>query len=153
MVIWIVLLGIVGLVLAFAEMLMPGFGIFGVLGSICLLATLFLVGKFYGLAMFVVAVLLMVLVFALMLVVAKKSGFYEKVVLRDKQEAKDFDESTLEGLLHQTGMTQTTLRPYGVAEFDGKRIDVSSNGDFIDRGEMVRIVEIHGKSVLVEKCN
>lgn len=50
----------------------------------------------------------------------EKSGFYNKVVLRDKQEAQDFDESTLQGLLGAEGVTQTTLRPYGVADFQGK---------------------------------
>ncbi len=70
-----------------------------------------------------------------MIVLAKKSGFYNKVVLRDKQEAQDFDESTLQGLLGAEGVTQTTLRPFGVADFQGKMVDVCSNGDFIDRGK------------------
>ena len=42
---WIILLCIVGLALVFAEMLIPGFGVFGILGSVCLLGTAFLVGR------------------------------------------------------------------------------------------------------------
>lgn len=149
---WIILLCIVGLALVFAEMLIPGFGVFGILGSVCLLGTAFLVAKVYGITAFLITVVLLVIAFALMIVLAKKSGFYNKVVLRDKQEAQDFDESTLQGLLGAEGVTQTTLRPYGIADFQGKMVDVCSNGDFIDRGKCVRVTHIQGKTVTVAEC-
>ena len=149
---WIILLCIVGLALVFAEMLIPGFGVFGILGSVCLLGTAFLVVKVYGITAFLITVVLLVIAFALMIVLAKKSGFYNKVVLRDKQEAQDFDESTLQGLLGAEGVTQTTLRPFGVADFQGKMVDVCSNGDFIDRGKRVRVTQIQGKTVTVAEC-
>lgn len=149
---WIILLCIVGLALVFAEMLIPGFGVFGILGSVCLLGTAFLVAKVYGITAFLITVVLLVIAFALMIVLAKKSGFYNKVVLRDKQEAQDFDESTLQGLLGAEGVTQTTLRPFGVADFQGKMVDVCSNGVFIDRGKRVRVTQIQGKTVTVAEC-
>ena len=129
---WIVVLAILGLVMLFAEILMPGFGLFGILGSISLLGSLVLTYKFYGMVTFLIMLLVAVIVFFAMVVFAKKSGLYNKVVLSDKQEAQDFDESVLQGLLGQVGLTQSTLRPFGVAEFDGKMIDVCSQGDFID---------------------
>ena len=149
---WIIMLCIVGMILAFAELLMPGFGIFGILSGICLLGTLLLIVKVYGILAFLVALVLVVLVFSLMLLIARKSGIYRKVVLEDKQEAKDFDERTLEGLLGAEGTTQTTLRPFGVADFDGRQVDVCSNGDFIDRGKKVRVTQINGKTVTVVEC-
>lgn len=149
---WIILLCIVGLALVFAEMLISGFGVFGILGSVCLLGTAFLVAKVYGITAFLITVVLLVIAFALMIVLAKKSGFYNKVVLRDKQEAQDFDESTLQGLLGAEGVTQTTLRPFGVADFQGRMVDVCSNGDFIDRGKRVRVTQIQGKTVTVAEC-
>lgn len=149
---WIILLCVVGLVLVFAEMLMPGFGIFGILGAICLLGTSMLVAKVYGTGAFLITILLLILVFWIMIIVVKKTGLYNKVVLRDKQEMKDFDESALEGLVGAEGVTQTTLRPFGVAVFSGKHIDVTSDGDFIDRGCKVRIVKISGKTVTVVPC-
>lgn len=150
---WIILLCIVGLALVFAEMLIPGFGVFGILGSICLLGTAFLVAKVYGITAFLVTVVLLVVVFVLMIVLVRKSGFYNKVVLRDKQETQDFDESTLQGLLGAEGVTQTTLRPFGVADFHGKIVDVCSSGDFIDRGKRVRVTQIQGKTVTVVECS
>ena len=111
-----------------------------------------LVAKVYGITAFLITVVLLVIAFALMIVLAKKSGFYNKVVLRDKQEAQDFDESTLQGLLGAEGVTQTTLRSYGIADFQGKMVDVCSNGDFIDRGKRVRVTHIQGKTVTVAEC-
>lgn len=149
---WIILLCVVGLVLVFAEMLMPGFGIFGVLGGICLLGTSMLVAKVYGIAAFLITVILLVIVFWVMILIVKKTGLYNKVILRDRQETQDFDESSLDGLMGAEGVTQTTLRPYGVAVFSGKHVDVTSEGDFIDRGCKVRIVNISGKTVTVVPC-
>ncbi|MGN0135775.1 NfeD family protein [Anaerotignum sp.] len=147
---WIVVLAILGLVMIFAEILMPGFGLFGILGSVSLFCSLILTYKLYGMVAFIIMLAAGVVIFFAMVIFAKKSGLYNKVVLKDRQEAKDFDESALQGLLGQVGLTHSTLRPFGVAEFDGKMIDVCSQGDFIDRGEKVQVVQITGKTVTVK---
>lgn len=147
---WIVVLAILGLVMLFAEILMPGFGLFGILGTISLFGSLVLTYRLYGMVTFLIMLAAMVVIFFAMVYVAKKSGLYNKVILKDKQEAKDFDESVLQGLLGQVGITQSTLRPFGVAEFDGKMVDVCSQGDFIERGEKVQVVQIAGKTVTVK---
>ena len=147
---WISVLAMLGLIMLFAEILMPGFGLFGILGTVSLLGSLILTFKLFGMMAFLVMLIAVAAIFFGMIIFAKKSGLYNKVVLRDKQEAKDFDESTLHGLLGQVGVTQTTLRPFGTAEFGGKVVDVCSTGDFIDRGTKVQIVQITGKTVTVK---
>ena len=147
---WIIVLAILGLVMLFAEILMPGFGLFGILGTISLFGSLVLTYRLYGMVTFLIMLAAMVVIFFAMVYVAKKSGLYNKVILKDRQEAKDFDESVLQGLLGQVGITQSTLRPFGVAEFDGKMVDVCSQGDFIERGEKVQVVQIAGKTVTVK---
>lgn len=149
---WIVVLAVLGLVMIFAEILMPGFGLFGILGTISLFGSLALTFKIYGLILFLIMLVAVVAVFFAMVFLAKQSGLYNKIVLKDKQEAKDFDENVLQGLLGQTGVTHSTLRPFGVAEIDGKMIDVCSQGDFIDRDEKVQVVQITGKTVIVKVC-
>lgn len=149
---WIIIIGIVGLILVFAEILMPGFGVFGILGGIAVVATALLAYFSYGIGGFLIALLLLVAVFLLMILFAKKTGMYNKVVLKDQQVAQDFDESQLQGLLGMEGITQTTLRPFGVADFSGKSIDVCSSGDFIDRGKKVKVIKISGKTVTVSEC-
>lgn len=153
MVPWIMVLTLLGLILLFAEILMPGFGLFGILGSASLLGSLVLAYTLFGMQIFLILLCAVVLLFFGMIVFAKKSGFYNKVILKEKQTAKDFDETALQGLLGQIGQTTTTLKPFGVAVFAGKSVDVCSQGDFIDRGETVQIIQITGKTVLVKLCD
>lgn len=148
---WIVILAILGLVLVFAEMLIPGFGLFGILGVIALLGSAIFVAETYGTLAFLVALFLIVALFFIMIMIAKKSGLYNRVILHEKQDSQDFDESKLNGLLGKEGITLSTLRPYGVAEFDGVSVDVCSLGDFIDRGIKVKVTQISGKMVTVRE--
>lgn len=147
---WIVIIAMLGLLLLFVEILMPGFGLFGILGSLSLLGTLVAVFKLYGFTVFLVMLLAVVIIFFGMIAFAKKSGLYNKVVLRDKQEDKGFDEAPLQGLLGKVGVTHTELKPFGVAEIDGTAVDVCSTGDFIDRGVKIQVVQITGKTVTVK---
>ena len=52
-------------------------------------------------------------------------------------------------LLGRQGVTTTPLAPAGKARFDGQSVDVSSHGEFIDRGTQVTVVEVHGNRVIV----
>lgn len=147
---WIMIIAMLGLLLLFVEILMPGFGLFGILGTVALLGSLVAAFKLYGMTVFLVMLFCSVLLFFIMIAFAKKSGLYNKVILREKQEEKGFDESALQGLLGKVGLTQTDLKPFGVAEFDGHFVDVCSTGEFIDRNTEVQVVQITGKTVTVK---
>ncbi|HLU48837.1 MAG TPA: hypothetical protein VK116_12165, partial [Planctomycetota bacterium] len=43
------------------------------------------------------------------------------------------------------------LRPAGVAEIDGKRVDVVTSGRFIERDRRVRVVDTTGNRVVVRE--
>lgn len=79
---WIVVLAVLGLVMIFAEILMPGFGLFGILGTISLFGSLALTFKIYGLILFLIMLVAVVVVFFAMVFLAKQSGLYNKIVLR-----------------------------------------------------------------------
>ena len=55
-------------------------------------------------------------------------------------------------LIGQTGVTATTLRPGGFATIGGQRIDVVTNGEMIDVGTPVEVVEVEGNRVQVRKA-
>ncbi len=52
-------------------------------------------------------------------------------------------------LLNQTGKALTTLRPSGTAVISGKRIDVVTEGPFIEPGTTVKVVAVEGMRVVV----
>jgi membrane-bound serine protease (ClpP class) len=52
-------------------------------------------------------------------------------------------------LLNQTGQALTKLRPSGTAVINGKRIDVVSEGGFIEVGQAIKVVAVEGLRVVV----
>lgn len=57
----------------------------------------------------------------------------------------------LEQLRGRYGKTVSSLRPSGVAEFDGRRVDVMSEGSMIDPGAWVRVIDVRAGTVLVRQ--
>jgi membrane-bound serine protease (ClpP class) len=56
-------------------------------------------------------------------------------------------------LLERTGTALTPLRPAGTAVIDGKRVDVVTEGQMIERGTPVRVVAVEGLRVVVREFN
>lgn len=49
------------------------------------------------------------------------------------------------------GTTVSPLRPAGIAEFDGERIDVVSDGTFIEAGQTVEVLRVDGNRIVVAR--
>jgi membrane-bound serine protease (ClpP class) len=49
------------------------------------------------------------------------------------------------------GVASSHLRPAGKAQFGDRYVDVVADGDFIDKGTPIQIVEISGRRVIVER--
>jgi membrane-bound serine protease (ClpP class) len=54
-------------------------------------------------------------------------------------------------LLGKVGTAVTRLRPAGAVEVDGKRLDVVAEGDFIEKGEKVQIIDADGTRTVVRR--
>ena len=50
----------------------------------------------------------------------------------------------------ETGVAATDLRPAGRGQFSGRLVDVASNGEWIERGAVIRVVSIGRFEVEVE---
>lgn len=55
-------------------------------------------------------------------------------------------------LVGATGVATTDLRPAGVADIEGTRVDVLSVGGPIEIGERVRVVDVQGNQVRVRRA-
>ncbi len=139
------------------EMFMPGFGIAGILGSCCFVAVIVMqfVGNTLTAALWVTGVLLVLLTAALILVVRsfqRGKLSRSRIVLHDNIEANsspvtDDERSTLVG---KTAVSVTPLRPSGLVELDGKRLNVETYGNFIPAGTSVTIVSAEGLNIYVK---
>ncbi len=55
----------------------------------------------------------------------------------------------LTALVGRTGRASTVLRPTGAMEIDGQRIDVVTEGEFVEAGTMLRVLYVQGQRVVV----
>jgi membrane-bound ClpP family serine protease len=58
---------------------------------------------------------------------------------------------SLPSLVGKEGVTQTALRPAGAATIDGRRVEVVSQGGFIEPNVRIRVIECSENRVLVKE--
>jgi membrane-bound serine protease (ClpP class) len=145
----VVALLVVGILLLLAETILPGV-IAGILGACCLLA-----GIIEGYAQFGVHTgnLILLLVF-----VGLTAGFFLWLkFFPDSRLARLIVSRKVVGdigteqpeLVNETGTAFTQLRPSGTALINGRRVDVVTEGQLVERGAPVRVVAVEGMRVIV----
>jgi membrane-bound serine protease (ClpP class) len=156
------LLVALGLTLLAAEIfVIPGFGVTGVLGLALILAGLGLsiVGAgatwdTVGWAVGRVAISSLVAIAAALIVLRlfPRLPVGRRLVLATELPASAGYASTPEGdrrWLGKRGTATSPLRPAGIAIIDGERVDVVSEGDFIDSGRAIVVTRVDGNRVVV----
>jgi membrane-bound serine protease (ClpP class) len=53
--------------------------------------------------------------------------------------------------LGKRGTAASTLRPAGIGDIEGERVDVVSDGEFIDAGEPITVVRVDGNRIVVRR--
>ena len=51
----------------------------------------------------------------------------------------------------RTGTALSPLRPAGIADFDGSRVDVVSDGSFIEAGTLIEVIRVEGNRIVVRR--
>ncbi len=158
------LLALGGVVLLVLEIVViPGFGIAGVLGIAAILAGLILslVGAgdtsdvVLEAAGRVVFSLLVALIASLVILrFLPRLPFGRRLVLEtglgtghEHGSAPDSDERWMA----KQGRASSPLRPAGIAEIEGKRVDVVSDGEMIDAGEIIEVTRVDGNRIVVRR--
>ncbi len=152
---WVFLLFLCGVILILAEFIVPG-GICGTFGFLMLLGSTALGGYYYP------DYLIYIIIFEFLGFVGSiGAGFYlitktsagQKLVMSESQTVAkgyvgiQFDPS----LVGKIGKVISPLRPAGIIEVDGKRVDAVSSGMFIELGTLVKIIDIQGPRIVVEE--
>lgn len=145
---------ILGLILLVVEMFIPGFGIAGGSGLVMLIVGIILTARtpFEAMVMVVILLLLVALVLTILLRSVKRGKLSKKLVLWSAARHENGFSTSADttALVGKAGVALTILRPAGAGEFDGQRLDVVSEGAFIDRGTKIRIVRTEGRRIVVE---
>lgn len=94
---------------------------------------------------------------AMVIRLARRTRFGTRLVLRapsdDATLAAMPVNLELENLRGKFGRALSHLRPSGVADFNGKRVDVVAEGDMVQPGEMVRCLDIRAGIVVVRRTD
>ena len=173
-----IFLVIIGVTLMVVEILiLPGFGIAGILGITALLAGMILamiphlpkgpdlphevfkplsIKPYLDQAVFNLAATILVAgvgIYALAKLLPK-TPLYNKLVLQTSATIEagyiGTDVAGNSQLIGCSGITLTPLRPSGNALIENQRVDVVSNGDYIDKDEPVTVIEVNGPKIVVD---
>jgi membrane-bound serine protease (ClpP class) len=149
---------IVGFILLVIEMFIPGIGLAGVSGVIALIAVVVMQLGWGNprVALYVIAIALLVIILGLVWIIRSfQKGRLSKsfLVLQDSSDGTSVPEiaNAKADLLGKSGVAVTTLRPAGIAEIEGRRVDVTTAGEFIPKGSPVTVVKAEGMHILVNK--
>jgi membrane-bound serine protease (ClpP class) len=153
-----------GFVLLVLEIfVIPGFGLAGVLGIGALLAglSLSLIGggatwEFAAIAMgrVMISVLLALAASLLLLRFLPRLPFGRQLILETGLAAGEGYASAPESdnrWLGKNGTAFSPLRPAGIAVIDGERVDVVSDGEFIDVGMSIVVTRVDGNRIVVRR--
>ncbi|MCL2285460.1 MAG: hypothetical protein FWC32_03750 [Firmicutes bacterium] len=149
----LLVIGVLALVL---ELIMPGYdGFIGAVVGIAalavsaILAVMFVPGGWWFVGINV-SILLLGGYFAWMYV--RKRQFHGKMVLSEAL-AEDLPQVDYASLVGKEGKTITKLRPAGEVDFNGTRVQVTTGGQMVERGTMVKVVEAQTNKVVVQVIN
>ena len=152
----ILILFAAGIVLLGIELTIPGFGVPGITGIVCIILSIIIgssnpINAAISLSM---AIVLSIITLIILFKYAPKNKLFDRLIL--SHEAKS-DEgyvsytSDKEILLGGTGEALTHLRPSGTMLLGDKRIDVVTEGDYIEKGTKLKIIAVEGSRIVVRK--
>ena len=142
---------LMGMGLIVVEVFLPGFGLPGISGIALLGVGIVIAGIHYGAVtavgfLLVIIAVLAVLISWILRHVAKGGGNSE-LFLRDSQEVSVGEDMKV--LIGRCGVAKSMLRPVGIGDFDGVRLNVVTEGSFIENGKPIRIVSADGNRIVV----
>lgn len=149
---------LLGLGMLIVEVFMPGFGLPGISGILLEAAAVVITyirhGGLAALGMTLVMLACIAVAISLALRSAQKGRLSKSDVILTETE------STAEGyvatrdmdvFVGKEGITTTVLRPSGMAEFDGVKLNVIADGEYIAKDVAVRVDYVDGASIVVRR--
>jgi len=148
---------IAGLILIIIEIFQPGFGVFGIIGGILLIAGVALrltvddgsnpLVIFFYLTFFIVIILTGSF---LLMVKLSRGGWLSRIPF---SEGVRYDVFNYSELLGKSGIAATSLKPEGKAEIEGKTYDVVAEAFLIKHGEKINVISVEGDKIVVNKID
>jgi len=150
-----VLLYVACAVLLVAEVFIPSFGLLTACSVACLIGGVTIFFRHSPAAGWIGVVVAILMVPSLLVMAYKtlpKTRFGKRVILappvRDRGDAIS-DAPELQQLLGREGRVLTTMRPVGMCEFEGRRIECVAERGYLQKDNKVKVIRVEGTQVTV----
>lgn len=146
---------VVGVILIIAEFFVPG-GIIGLIGIGAIIGSLLMSGYDIGHMTMSIGIAFLVSIIAAIILfrrIGLDKGVFRHIILRDNTATELGYVSSVNRLelIGLEGIALTPLRPSGTAEIENERLDVISEGGFIDKGSHIKVVKVEGVRIVVRE--
>jgi membrane-bound serine protease (ClpP class) len=138
-----------------AEVFIPSGGLLGLGAVVSLLAGVVIFFRHSALAGWIGVFVALIMVPSLLVGAYKilpRTRFGKQVILappvRQRGDAIS-DASELSTLLGRVGRVLTTMRPVGMCDFDGRRVECVAESGYVPRDKMVKVIHVDGTQVTV----
>lgn len=147
---------IAGTILVIIEMFTPGFAVPGISGIILLLFGIVLSADsfFQGLVVFLLIMAILTILLIFVIRSATKGMLFKSPLILKNAETKEngfISNDDMQVFVGRVGKTLTLLRPAGTCDFDGVRLDVVTEGGFIDKNIPIKVIKVEGCRIVVAK--
>lgn len=149
-----IILQLVGVVVIIAEIILPSGGILSIAALGVFGYSLFIVFNEISMIIgfsFVAADLILIPV---LVIVGLKLLVKSPVTLRktlSRKEGVSSQSSELESYVGTQGNAVTDLRPAGIAVINGKRVDVVTRGEYLEKDSAIIVTAVTGNQIIVRK--
>ena len=150
---------LVGVVCLLGEVfVLPGFGICGILGMISVAGMTVLVAGSpkVGICLFLLTTMVSVGAGFVAIRLLPSNRFTRRMFVVEPPEAGVTAPTYVPSFLPKLGdrgVASTTLRPGGYAMFEGERVDVVADREFVGKGQAVEVTQVEGSKVMVRSVN
>ena len=145
---------IAGFVLVGVELVVPGFGVPGIAGIVCLGAGIFLTADSIeqGILITVIVIVVLGILMTIIMGFLSQKKFKSPIILdADVKAGVPIDSSDLTYLLNKEGTATTDLKPAGKGDFEGVELDIFSEGSYIRKGTRIVISKVNQKKLMVKE--
>ena len=146
---------VLGMGLMIYEMFTPGFAVPGIAGLVLLAASVVLTAGTLSeaLIMIVLIIIVLSLIFAIVLRSATSGRLSKSPIIHHEHASREegyLSTQDMNYFVGRRGVASTVLRPAGIADFEGVKLDVVTEGEFIEKGRELEVIRVEGRRIVVK---
>ena len=150
---WLTVLSliVIGIALVIVEFIfIPGTTIVGIFGIIAIMGGIVLSFQYFGDAVGWYVLGITGILSGVMFYFAFRSRAWERFALKSTIDSRVNEVDTVALKAGEEGQTVSALRPMGKAELQGKMVEVTTLGNYVESGTRVRVVRVSTNQMVVE---